>query len=62
MLELVGLGDRVNYYPDNLSGGQKQRVAFPRASPVENRASTCEPTQDSIPNHDDETSLIFYIF
>jgi putative ABC transport system ATP-binding protein len=28
MLETVGLGDRVDYYPDNLSGGQKQRVAI----------------------------------
>ena len=27
MLEQVGLGDRIDYYPDNLSGGQKQRVA-----------------------------------
>jgi putative ABC transport system ATP-binding protein len=31
MLETVGLGDRVNYHPDNLSGGQKQRVAIARA-------------------------------
>ena len=31
MLEEVGLGDRVDYYPDNLSGGQKQRVAIARA-------------------------------
>lgn len=31
MLELVGLGHRANYYPDNLSGGQKQRVAIARA-------------------------------
>ena len=31
MLEQVGLGDRLNYYPDNLSGGQKQRVAIARA-------------------------------
>ena len=31
MLELVGLGDRVDYYPENLSGGQKQRVAIARA-------------------------------
>jgi putative ABC transport system ATP-binding protein len=27
----VGLGDRLDYYPDNLSGGQKQRVAIARA-------------------------------
>lgn len=31
MLEEVGLGDRVDYYPDKLSGGQKQRVAIARA-------------------------------
>lgn len=31
MLESVGLGDHVNYYPHNLSGGQKQRVAIARA-------------------------------
>ncbi|WP_427158120.1 DevA family ABC transporter ATP-binding protein [Aliinostoc sp. HNIBRCY26] len=31
MLETVGLGERVNYYPESLSGGQKQRVAIARA-------------------------------
>lgn len=31
MLEQVGLGDRISYYPDKLSGGQKQRVAIARA-------------------------------
>lgn len=31
MLEQVGLGARLNYYPENLSGGQKQRVAIARA-------------------------------
>jgi putative ABC transport system ATP-binding protein len=31
MLEEVGLGHRLHYYPDDLSGGQKQRVAIARA-------------------------------
>lgn len=31
MLEQVGLGERLQYYPDDLSGGQKQRVAIARA-------------------------------
>jgi putative ABC transport system ATP-binding protein len=31
ILQQVGLGDRVSYYPENLSGGQKQRVAIARA-------------------------------
>ena len=31
ILESVGLGDHINYYPHNLSGGQKQRVAIARA-------------------------------
>jgi putative ABC transport system ATP-binding protein len=31
VLEAVGLGAHVNYYPASLSGGQKQRVAIARA-------------------------------
>lgn len=31
MLERVGLGDKIDNYPNQLSGGQKQRVAMARA-------------------------------
>jgi putative ABC transport system ATP-binding protein len=31
MLEKLGMGDRLDYYPANLSGGQRQRVAIARA-------------------------------
>ena len=31
VLELVGLGDRMDHYPRQLSGGQEQRVAIARA-------------------------------
>ena len=31
LLEAVGLGEHIDYYPHNLSGGQKQRVAIARA-------------------------------
>lgn len=35
VLEMVGLGDRMNNYPRRLSGGQKQRVAIARSLAME---------------------------
>ena len=35
MLQQVGLGNRLDYYPAQLSGGQKQRVAIARALAAE---------------------------
>ncbi len=31
LLDILGLGEHIHYYPKNLSGGQKQRVAIARA-------------------------------
>ena len=35
MLEKVGLGDKMDYYPAQLSGGQQQRVGIARALAME---------------------------
>ncbi|MBL8149406.1 MAG: ABC transporter ATP-binding protein [Blastocatellia bacterium] len=44
-LEVVGLGDRVTFYPTQLSGGQQQRVAIARALVAEPKLIVCdEPT------------------
>jgi ABC-type polar amino acid transport system ATPase subunit len=45
LLEKVGLGDRMDYYPSKLSGGQQQRVAIARSLALEPRAMLLdEPT------------------
>ena len=42
MLEKVGLGDRLDYYPANLSGGQQQRVAIARALAMSPKVLLCD--------------------
>ncbi|AUG99696.1 amino acid ABC transporter ATP-binding protein [Prodigiosinella confusarubida] len=42
MLNKVGLGDRMDYYPGNLSGGQQQRVAIARALAMNPKVLLCD--------------------
>ena len=45
VLELVGLGDRIDHFPSQLSGGEQQRVAIARALAKETPVLLCdEPT------------------
>ena len=42
MLEKVGLGEKLDAYPDQLSGGQQQRVAIARALAMQPRVLLCD--------------------